>query len=69
MAGTVDTLRDSSSVPDNRKKRAVLADHKDKRKKLRTVGEKISKLRKEGKSQKESVAISLSMKRRGELRK
>ena len=69
MAGTPSTIRDSTSVPDNRKKRAVLADHKDKRHPLRTVGQKIKKLKREGKSQKQSVAIALSMQRRGKLRK
>jgi hypothetical protein len=52
-----------------------VADHGDRRKKLRsshakmTVGAKIRKLRREGKSQDQSVAIALSMQRRGELRK
>ena len=41
MAGTVDTLRESTSVPDDRKRRAVLA--KDKRKALRDVGKKLKK--------------------------
>jgi hypothetical protein len=68
-AGTVDTLRTSESVPDSRKKRAVVADHKHSRKNLRTVGEKIRMLKREGKSQEQSVAIARSMQRRGELRK
>jgi hypothetical protein len=50
-----------------------VADHKEQRKKSNkskmTVSEKISILRKEGRSQKQSVAAALSMKRRGELRK
>lgn len=45
MAGTTDTLRDSESVPDSRKRRAVLAKHPhpDKRKALREVGKKLKK--------------------------
>lgn len=68
MPGTSDTLRTSTSIPESRKKRAV-ADHRERRKKLSAVGKKISKLRAEGKSQEQSVAIAMSMKRRGELGK
>ncbi len=48
-----------------------MADHREKRasinRKKDAVSSKISKLRKEGKSQQQSVAIALEMKRRGKL--
>jgi len=50
-----------------------VAGHKEQRRKLHkskmTVGDKISLLRKEGRPQKQAVAIAMSMKRRGELGK
>lgn len=49
------------SVADIRKKRAVV------RRKRNGVSRKISKLRHEGKSQDQAVAIALEMKRRGRL--
>ena len=73
MPGTADTTRTSASIPDSRKKRSV-ADHPERRKKLHnthtkiTVSAKISKLRREGKSQAQAVATALSMKRRGQLK-
>ena len=73
MPGTTATTRTSTTIPDSRKKRAV-ADHSERRKKLHnthnkmTVSAKISKLRREGKSQDQSVAIALEMKRRGKLK-
>jgi hypothetical protein len=62
MAGTTDTLKTSTSVPDNRKKRAVLNPKM-------TVSAKIRKLRREGRPQDQAVAIALEMRRRGKLRK
>jgi len=67
--GSLVTLRSSADLPASRKKRAVLADHKERRKQLKTVGEKIRMLKKEGKPQKQAVAISLEMQRQGKLRK
>lgn len=62
MAGTTATLRSSTSVPDRNKRRSVVN-----KKRKSAVGNKISKLRGEGKSQAQSVAIALSMQRRGDL--
>lgn len=67
MAGTTDTLRSSTSVPDDRKKRSVARRKLSRKAKNTAVSRKISKLRGEGKSQEQSVAIALSMQRRGEL--
>ena len=61
MAGTGDTLRASTSVPSKNKRRSV------NRSRRKAVGNKIRKLRKEGKKQSQAVAIANSMKRRGEL--
>ena len=67
--GSLVTLRSAADLPASRKKRAVVSEHKDKRKQLRTVGQKIKLLKREGKSQKQSVAIALSMQRSGKLSK
>lgn len=67
--GSLVTLRSAADLPDSRKKRAVLSDHKKRREALRTVGQKIRLLKKEGKPQKQSIAIALEMQRRGKLRK
>ena len=67
--GALVTLRSAADLPASRKKRAVVSEHKKRRKALLTVGEKIRKLKKEGKSQEQSVAIAHSMQRRGKLSK